>query len=557
MRKQKFIRQQAYVGAPALGNSFEAPASHNAEISVVFGGKNVSIHGWDGSSWSTIYTWDSIDLQFTFPNNHQRYYIQSLTGQGEQIGVSFFSVDKVANSTLRNVSESSAFHDLAGVPVYNSGDEGKFLTVMSDGSLQWLAADEPTEVEKVATTGGARVIDGIIKSGFGFMSGKWSDYVTFSGDSTVETDFTISFWWKYNEAPSAAVLKDFGLFGSEGGYQFWIADHPISGVKSKTHFGAVHFAGGDAQVSKDSNVEHPWVHYTIVRTSTNTKFYVDGVFKHDHGANTDFIPQDANAEFALGAIDSDGSLSDYDTLFEGLEITEASALDAAGVQALFDAGRPSENAGGGGGGGASALLTAHNGATIDASGLIQTNDGWVSALWADFVAFTGDTPDNTDFTVSFWWKYGEPSFTPANKYQTIPRFALFNGRTNSMNQGMNYYVDDHPNSGLKLRTNFGVSYFANRENMVSFDVNVDHPWNHFVFTRTATHTKTYWNGAHVASHGAAYNWVPHSATATIHLGAVDDSGTYSSKNTFFDKFDVIDGQALDAAGVQALYDQGR
>ena len=30
--------------------------------------------------------------------------------------------------------------------------------------------------------------------------------------------------------------------------------------------------------------------------------------------------------------------------------------------------------------------------------------------------------------------------------------------------------------------------------MVSFDVNVDHPWNHFVFTRTTGATKTYWNG---------------------------------------------------------------
>ena len=552
MRKQKFIRQQAYVGAPALGNSFEAPASHNAEISVVFGGKNVSIHGWDGSSWSTIYAWDSIDLQFTFPNNHQRYYIQSLTGQGEQIGVSFFSVDKVANSTLRNVSESSAFHDLAGVPVYNSGDEGKFLTVMSDGSLQWLAADEPTEVEKVSTTGGARVIDGIIKSGFGFMSGKWSDYVTFSGDSTVETDFTISFWWKYNETPSAAILKDFGLFGSEGGYQFWIGDHPISGVKSKTHFGAVHFAGGDAQVSKDPNVEHPWVHYTIVRTSTNTKFYVDGVFKHDHGANTDFIPQDANAEFALGAIDSDGSLSNYDTLFEGLEITEGSALDAAGVQALFDAGRPSENAGGGGGGGAPVLLTAHNGATIDASGLIQTNAGYVSGLWSDYVAFTGNTPTNSALTLSFWWKHDEepaPGVTAA--------FGLWSSYE-AANNGYLFYVADHPSSGLKLKTQWGVQYFANREAMVSSTPGVEHPWNHFVFTRKSNgQTTLWWNGQWTVNFAGHIPFVPNDATADFTIGATTDAGGLSSKSTLFDKFQIIDGQALDAAGVQALYDQGR
>ena len=55
MRKQKFIRQQAHVGTPALVSSFEAPATHSAEISVVFGGKDVAIHGWNGSAWTQIY----------------------------------------------------------------------------------------------------------------------------------------------------------------------------------------------------------------------------------------------------------------------------------------------------------------------------------------------------------------------------------------------------------------------------------------------------------------------------------------------------------------------
>lgn len=550
MRKQKFIRQQAHVGAPALVSSFEAPATHSAEISVVFGGKDVAIHGWNGSAWTQIYRWDGQDLQLTFQNTYQKYYLQSFTGGAEAMGVSFFSVDKVANSTLRNVSESSTFHDLAGVPVYNSGDEGKFLTVMSDGSLKWLAGDEPTEVEKVSTSGGARVIDGIIKSGFGFMSGKWSDYVTFSGDSTVETDFTISFWWKYNETPVAAILADFGLFGSEGGYQFWISDHPISGVKSKTHFGAVHFAGGDAQVSKDPNTDHPWVHYTIVRTSTNTKFYVDGVFKHDHGANTDFIPQDANSEFALGAIDSDGSLSKYDTLFEGFAITEGSALDAAGVQSLFDAGRPSENAGGGGGG-APAPLTAHNGATIDGSGLIQTNAGYVSGLWSDFVAFTGNTPDNSDLTVSFWWKHDE---TPAPG--NTPEFGLWSSYE-AANNGYLFYISDHWSSGLKLKTHWGVSYFPNREDMISEVAGVDHPWNHFVFVRTNANVKLYWNGTYVSQFPSTIPFVPNNASADFTIGATTDAGGLSSKSTLFDKFQVLDGQALDAAGVQALYNQGR
>ena len=628
---------------------------------------------------------------------------------------------------------------------------------MSDGSLQWLAGDAPTTVEKVSTTGGARVIDGIIKSGFGFMSGKWSDYIAFSGNSTVETDFTISFWWKYNETPSAAILAEFGLFGSVGGYQWWISDHGTSGVKTKTHHGPVYFAGGDAQVSKDPNVDHPWVHYTITRTSSSTKFYVNGVFKYDHGAYTTFIPQNANAEFALGAIDSDGSLSKYDTLFEGFAITEGSALDAAGVQTMFDAGRPSQGAssqgassmvgleedsnitlhgnaqlangvlsfdgtsgtyaslphstdydresgdltiymwmkpnslpsnwnaalvskmgagwsgyiaaistmaadaggnmttgglqtttfGGGNsnnraapsggialntwhhvafvmpavgdykmyfngqevhsysptnritgtsgdlkiggwenggysgyfdgdidglfikksalaasdisdlhsaGRGATApvLLTAHNGATIDASGLIQTNAGYVSGLWSDYVAFTGNNPTNADLTVSFWWKHGE---TPAPG--NTPSFGLWSSYEGS-NNGYMFYIEDHFSSGLKLKTHWGVAYFANRENMISEVAGVDHPWNHFVLTRKFNgQTKLYWQGVHVQSFAGHIPFVPNDANADFTIGATNDSGELSSKSTFFDKFQIIDGQCMTAAEVTALYNQGR
>ena len=139
----------------------------------------------------------------------------------------------------------------------------------------------------------------------------------------------------------------------------------------------------------------------------------------------------------------------------------------------------------------------------------------------------------------------------------IPRFGLFNGRTESMNQGMNYFVEDHYSSGIKLRTNFGVSYFAGRENMVSMDVNVDHPWNHFVFTRTAGTTKTYWNGTLVANHGASFPWVPNSATAGIQLGATDENGANSASNTLFEDFEIRDGEAMSQADITTLYDAGR
>lgn len=356
MKKQKLTKQQAHVGAPAQVNSFEPPATHDGEISVIFGGKNVAIHGWDGSSWTHLYTWNGEDLQFTFENTYQKYHLQSLTHYAQEIRVSFFSSNDIAGSNLRipTTLAQSKLHDIEEIPVYTAADANKFLTIMDDGSLRWLEENES-----------------------------------------------------------------------------WMID-------------------GSAPPSPPSG--------------------------------------------------------------------------------------PS--------------LTIHGGA-VNNGGLMETNGGYFSALWSDFVSYTGDTPDNTDFTVAFWWKHGETPVTGLT-----PQFGLFNGRTNSMNQGMTYYIRDHWTSGIRLQTNFGPSYFAGRQNLVSENPSVDHPWNHFVFTRTATHTKTYWNGAQVASHGANFPWVPNSATAEIQLGATE-GGSDSAYNTFFDKFDIKDGQALSNAEVLALYNEGR
>jgi hypothetical protein len=367
MKKQKFMKLTAYLSEPNLANSFYAPATHDGEISVVFREKDVSIHGYDGSTWSTIYTWNGTDRHFTFDNTYQNYFLKSLTGGEETMGVSFFSTSRYQGSTpsLAGVDRGVKLYDIDEVPIYTASDVNKMLTIMSDGSLRWLLANE-------------------------------------------------SF-----------------IIPTEGG------------------------EGGEEESEEENSAPT--------------------------------YPE----------------------------------LTATGAAAVVD-------------------------------GQIQTNDGYFTALWSDFVSFTGDTPDNTDFTVAFWWKHGETPVTGLT-----PQFALFNGRTNSMNEGMNYFIKDHWTSGIRLQTNFGASFFAGRENLVSEDPNVEHPWNHFVFTRTATATKTYWNGVQVASHGANFPWVPNSATAGFQIGATDDSGANSSQNTLFEDFEIRDGEAMSQADITALYDAGR
>ena len=70
-------------------------------------------------------------------------------------------------------------------------------------------------------------------------------------------------------------------------------------------------------------------------------------------------------------------------------------------------------------------------------------------------------------------------------------------------------------------------------------------------------TKLYWQGVHVQSFAGHIPFVPNDANADFTIGATNDSGELSSKSTFFDKFQIIDGQCMTAAEVTALYNQGR
>ena len=209
MKKQKFMKLSAFTSDPELGNSFSAPATHDGEVSVVFREKNVSIHGWDGSAWTTIYTWNGLDKQFTFENTYQNYFLKSLTGSQETMGVSFFSTSRYQGSTpsLAGIDRGVKFHDVDEVPIYTSSDDGKFLTVRSDGSLAWLGLNESYVVEVIGTGptgagtfleeftmfGGGALTDGVLST-----SAATPSYYKKSGmvaPSTTATTAVFSMWF--------------------------------------------------------------------------------------------------------------------------------------------------------------------------------------------------------------------------------------------------------------------------------------------------------------------------------------------------------------------------
>lgn len=213
MKKQKMLKLTAFTSEPSFENSFSAPAGYTGEISVVFKDKNVSIHGFDGSAWSMVYTWSNQDSQHKFENTYEKYFIKSLTGQEESVYVSFFSTGHYVASKPRLATKVSEMKlaDIDEVPVYTPGDVGKLLTVMSNGSLAWLLTNETWMVDgspvesgnasgledlaELQLFGGATVDGGVLNAP------NASDYATLphAAEYDIAESKTFSMWFKTSD----------------------------------------------------------------------------------------------------------------------------------------------------------------------------------------------------------------------------------------------------------------------------------------------------------------------------------------------------------------------
>ncbi len=81
------------------------------------------------------------------------------------LNVSFFSTEKYQGSTpqIAGIDRATKLHDIEEVPIYTSSDENKMLTIMSNGSLAWLLANESFVVpEEGGEEGGGNVIAGTL-----------------------------------------------------------------------------------------------------------------------------------------------------------------------------------------------------------------------------------------------------------------------------------------------------------------------------------------------------------------------------------------------------------
>ena len=234
MKKTTTFRQSALVGTPGMASGFVPSITNAIKISVNLRNVDIKIYGFTGSQWELLHDTDGLTNSYVTDVVHQKYYFESKTGVEQTVSASFLSSDSrnIEQPRFGVSRDTRKLHDIEEVPLYNSEDAGKFLTVMSDGSLAWLLETESyvVETEGGEEGGGApagpqasfiednagftgTTVDGIYTDG-GDGQGHWSqiglssdgviDYT--NGDPTND-EFTISWWMNLNSSQAATNLS--------------------------------------------------------------------------------------------------------------------------------------------------------------------------------------------------------------------------------------------------------------------------------------------------------------------------------------------------------------
>ena len=369
MKKQKMLKLTAYLSDPSAENSFSAPVTHSGEISVVFRGKNVSIHGFDGSAWTTIYTWNSLDPQHQFNNTYQSYYLKSLTGSEETLNVSFFSTEKYLGSTplIAGIDRGTKLHDIEEVPIYTSSDENKMLTVMSNGTLSWLLANEsftiPAAPGDEAQSLFIEDMPAVIaRAPSSFSSGIYTDnghgggqgiFVLLDDDDileydsitneTVNDEFTISWWMNLNSSQTANNL---GLAGMNMGQVNGVVRRFVFDLGNGSTLVNPHFMsytrGPRTTMNLNTGVSMAgvWTHVAIVikNDSSNTvaSLYLNGSKLSNtisYPLGTKFFPPSTHQVFKFGCGSQSKSVKGQ---FDSMQIADGTALTDSQVAAIYN-----------------------------------------------------------------------------------------------------------------------------------------------------------------------------------------------------------------------------
>lgn len=375
MKKTKLTRETAYLAAPQIADGFVPPAGFDYKISVSLHEVDVKIYGFDGQSWSLLHDTDGLIPSYIADIQHQKYYLESKTGSEQLVRVSFLSSeDEDSGIRTGGTPGNTRFYDIEEIPVYNGSRDGAMLTVMSDGSLAWLLANESFIVPEEGGEeggnegGGGNVIAGTFIEELTSASNNLSNgalitnnvfvkptnasvtlvsldtdnIVDFNVDGTrTEEEMTLSMWfnpdstswtgWKYIAGNAADSNNEFRLAISKNG---------SGNIEFKTILWDL-WTGSPKGISSKPLAAGEWTHLAMTwsynGSTYDLKLFVDGVKCGELlNQNRNLMKMASNRNFALGALAFGGSVtgSSLPCSIDSVQIKSGTALTDSQVAAI-------------------------------------------------------------------------------------------------------------------------------------------------------------------------------------------------------------------------------
>lgn len=513
MKKTTTFRQSALVGAPSVASGFVPSISNAIKISVNLRNVDIKIYGFNGSQWELLHDTDGLTNSYVTDVVHQKYYFESKTGVEQTVSASFLSSDSrnIEQPRFGVSRDTRKLHDIEEVPLYNSEDAGKFLTVMSNGSLAWLLETESYIVgdegggeenqtqpgyivgleEDAGLTlhGNAQLIDGILH--FDGATGTYASLPHSTDYDRGNGDLTISMWFKANSLPSnwnAGLVSKMG-----SGWQGYITAVTTmdgltdGGLQTSTWINGGSNPNNRTSVSGGITLDE-WHHVAYVMVETGYyKMYFNG--QEVESYNPTYRNTSTTGDLRIGGWQNGSYHGYFDGQIEGIKI-EKSARSAAAILEEYTSGAPSSETPTVAAGIESLETNTLSGdAQQTTEGLLITNDGYA------------DTQSNyhngaTEQTISAWFKASELGTVTGNtdtQWRDNGHVIAITRDYASMRRANGFVIAVASN---KIR--FSGPHQSNTVVSPNYDFSVD-TWYKIDMTWTSNSMKFYVNGALVGS----------------------------------------------------------
>lgn len=363
MKKTTLLKKIAFIDAPTVSSGFVPPEGFQLKMMVSLESVSIKVYGFNGASWEQIFETNESDNVFATDINHQKYYFESKTGEGQIVRVSFLSSEDQEDQTHRVGfdKETRKFHDIEEVPMYRSDHQGKFLTVRSDGSLAWLGLNESYVVEVIGADGGgspetllwedkftlqqdASLYDdgdagNVMNTGAnGYATSNWSDHLT----NLNPDQMIVSFWFKCNGSSSGADRK---LFGLVDGYKGVVLRASATSDLLTSSYSRSSSDSGLPQKNYNfsSFVGNEWYNVVMIldKVAGIAKTYLNGVMvseRTDIDSSASWVTD--GGQFALGSnkLGNDGGATGNSFDFDSFQVTEGFVLTDEQIASIYNDG---------------------------------------------------------------------------------------------------------------------------------------------------------------------------------------------------------------------------